>query len=475
MPSPTEAAVPTSPAREHAEQARWRLRDGSARAAWFTRLIDAEFDTPAAHAARISDALRRMLAYAVAAVPWYRRHLATLSARELAAFTSADLSRLPILDRLTLRDQGATLRAAKLPHGERLAGATRTSGTTGQPVEVWHTENSLKLQTLLGQRQLRWWRFDPGASQAAIKLPSALPRTADNRLLAPGESLHLPAWPPVGSLFETGPFHCFASTTPIDEQFAWLQRTAPAYLTARAAVIEHLAFAARDLGPLPLAGMLAIADEVTPGMRQRIEDSFDAPLHQNYGLNEFGLVAVRCAAGGRYHVHAEHCVHEIVDEAGAPCRAGERGRLLLSCLSNPAMPLLRYDTGDLAIAADDPCPCGRTLPAFTALSGRRLHLAVLPPDTYRQREVLHAALEELPASAWCGLRQYQLRHARDGSFTLVLAGAGPPSTALVASVERTWAADCAGVPLRIEHCAHIETPSNGKFQEFVSDYFEAAD
>lgn len=474
MPLPTEAAAPTSPAREHAEQARWRLRDGSAHATWFTRLIEAEFDTPAEHAARSSEALRRMLAHAVAAVPWYRRHVATLSAREVATFTCADLSRLPILDRLTLRDQRAALRATKLPHGERLAGATRTSGTTGQPVEVWHTDNSLKLQTLLGQRQLRWYRFDPGAAHAVIKLPTALPRTAGNRLLAPGEDLRLPAWPPVGSLFETGPYHCFSSATPIDEQFAWLQRTKPDYLTARAAVLEHLAFAARDLGPLRLAGMLAIADEVTPGMRQRIEDSFGAPLHQNYGLNEFGLVAVRCAAGGRYHVHAEHCVHEIVDEAGAPCHAGERGRLLLSCLSNPAMPLLRYDTGDLAIVADDPCPCGRTLPAFTALSGRRLQLAVLPPDTYRQREVLRAALEALPASAWCGLRQYQMRHARDGSFTLVLAGAGMPSTALVASVERTWAAECAGVPLRIEHCAHIETPPNGKFQEFVSDYFEAA-
>lgn len=361
-----------------------------------------------------------------------------------------------------------------MPGSERVAGTTRTSGTTGQPVQVWHTGNSLGLQILLGQRQLRWFRFDPQASYAAIKLPAALPRSADGHALAPGASLTLPAWPQVGAWFETGPYHCYASTTPIDAQLAWLRDTAPVHLTARAAVLEHLALAALDLGALTLGGMLAIADEVTPAMRSHIEGVFDAPLQQNYGLNELGLVAVRCVAGGRYHVHVEHCVHEIVDDNGRACRAGERGRLLLSCLSNPAMPLLRYDTGDLATVAAGPCPCGRTLPSFAALCGRRLHLAQLPPDTYRQREVLHSVLEQLPARAWRGLRQYQIRHARDGHFTLLLAGDAPPAPELVSTIRRAWEMHCAGIPLRVEHCAFIPTAANGKFQEFVSEYFDRA-
>ncbi len=464
----------SSQARELEEQRRWRLRETQAQAPWFTRLIDAEFASPADTAARTGHALQRMIAYARDAVPWYRRRLADLSARTLQSFGLADLPRLPIVQRLELRDHGADFRGRVLPRGERVAGATRTSGTTGQPVQVWHTDNTLRLQTLLGQRQLRWFRFDPQAPFAAIKLPVALPRDADGRPLEPGASLRLPAWVPVGAHFETGPYVCFASTTPIDVQLHWLKTEAPAYLIARTAVLEHLALAARELGAPPLDGLFAIADEATPAMRRRIESVFACPLHQNYGLNELGLVAVRCPEGGRYHVHAEHCVHEIVDDEGRACRAGERGRLLLSCLSNPAMPLLRYDTGDLAVVADGPCPCGRTLPAFADLSGRTLHLATLPPDTYRRREVLHATLEQLPPEAWRGLRQYQIRHARDESFTLLLAGPRPPSPALESRVRRDWDEHCAGVTLHIASCEFIPDAANGKFQEFVSEYWAPA-
>ncbi|MGE3773961.1 MAG: phenylacetate--CoA ligase family protein [Gammaproteobacteria bacterium] len=467
---PTEAAAPSSYAAELAAQAGWRLRPAYAGVDWFTRLVEAEFAAPAEQAARAMQALQRMLSWAAAAVPWYRTRLPRLR----RDFTRDDLQRLPILSRLELRDHGAALRAASLPRGERLAGSTRTSGSTGQPVEVWHTANSLELQALLGQRQLRWFRFDPRAAYAAIKLPGALPRDADGRPIAAGATLRLPAWPTLGDYFETGEYLGYASTTPIDDQLAWLHAIAPRYLVARAAVLEHLALAAEELGPPSLDGIFAIADQVTPDLRRRLARSFGAPPHQNYGLNEMGLVAVRCAAGGRYHVHVEHCWHEIVDADGRACRPGEQGRLLLSCLSNPALPLLRYDTGDRAQVAEGPCPCGRSLPAFAELVGRELHLAPLPPGTYRRKEALATILEALPAAAWRGLRQYQIRHHRDESFTLLLAGHSPPAAEFERTVLARWQTACAAHALRIEFCAEIPPGAGGKFQVFVSEFVDGA-
>lgn len=465
----TDLHAPTSSAAEFAAQAAWRLRPTHAGVDWFARLVEAEFATPAEHAARATQALQRMFAWAASAVPWYRTRLAALAGR---AITVDDLPRLPILDRAVLRDHTDALRPPSLPRGERLAGATRTSGSTGQPVEVGHSANSLKLQTLLGQRQLRWFRFDPRASYAAIKLPGALPRGADGQPLAAGATLRLPAWPALGDYFETGDYLGYASTSPIDEQLAWLRAQTPQYLVARAALLEHLALAAQELGVPPLAGVFAIADQVTPDMRRRITRVFDAPLHQNYGLNEFGLVAVRCAAGGRYHVHVENAWHEIVDADGRACRPGEEGRLLLSGLSNPAQPLLRYDTGDRARVADGPCPCGRTLPAFAELLGRELHLAPLPPHTYQRKEALATILEALPAAYWRGLRQYQIRHHRDGSFTLRLAGHAAPVASFVDTVLTQWQAVSAGHALRFDFVAEIPPGASGKFEMFVSEYVD---
>lgn len=468
---PTETRAPSSRAEELAAQACWRLRPAHAGVDWFTRLVEAEFAPPAEQAARATQALQRMWRWAATAVPWYRARLPNLG----RDFTLDDLQRLPILSRLDLRDHREALRAPALPRGERLAGSTRTSGSTGQPVEVWHTANGLKLQGLLGQRQLRWFRFDPRAVYAAIKLPGALPRAAGGQPIAVGATLRLPAWPTLGEYFETGEYLGYASTAPIDDQLAWLHAHAPRHLVARAAVLEHLALAAEEIGPPPsLDGVFAIADQVTPAMRRRLARVFGAPPHQNYGLNEMGLVAVRCAAGGRYHVHIEHCWHEIVDADGKACGPGEQGRLLLSCFSNPAMPLLRYDTGDRAQVADGPCPCGRSLPAFAELVGRELHLAPLPPGTYPRKEALTTILEALPAAMWRGLRQYQIRHHRDENFTLLLAGRSPPTAELERAVLAQWQTVGAGHALRIEFRADIPPGLGGKFEIFVSEFVDGA-
>ena len=47
------------------------------------------------------------------------------------------------------------------------------------------------------------------------------------------------------------------------------------------------------------------------------------------------------------------------------------GEVVLTSFYNFAMPFIRYDIGDLAIAAHGPCPCGRTLPRLTTVLGRQ--------------------------------------------------------------------------------------------------------
>src|SRR6202021_2920702 len=65
---------------------------------------------------------------------------------------------------------------------------------------------------------------------------------------------------------------------------------------------------------------------------------------------------------------------EVVDERGAPSRAGEMGRVLVTTLQNHLMPLVRYEIGDYAIVATEPCICGRTLPALDRVIGRSVNL-----------------------------------------------------------------------------------------------------
>ena len=51
----------------------------------------------------------------------------------------------------------------------------------------------------------------------------------------------------------------------------------------------------------------------------------------------------------------------IDPDSGRPTPIGDQGELVITTLGRTASPLLRYRTGDLVVANDEPCPCGRTL------------------------------------------------------------------------------------------------------------------
>ena len=198
-------------------------------------------------------------------------------------------------------------------------------------------------------------------------------------------------------------------------------------------------------------------------------------MHLSYGLNELGRVAVRCAAG-RYHVQAENCIVEIVDEQGQPCAAGESGRLLVTSLLNFATPLLRYDTGDVGIAVAGPCPCGRTLPSFAEVSGRLRRFAGLPPGSRQRFNVLAGAVEQMPRELMRGLRQYQVHQNVDESFELRVRLEAPLPGGFIERVQAAWA----GLSLEprraltVVEVARIPASPSGKLLDFSSDLYEDA-
>ena len=139
------------------------------------------------------------------------------------------------------------------------------------------------------------------------------------------------------------------------------------------------------------------------------------------------------------------------------------------------MPLLRYDTGDLAQAVDADCPCGRSLPAFGEVIGRYSRIAFLPEGTLGLVGAVSGAVEEMPAQHAQGLRQIQIHQYRDKRFELRVAATAPLPPAFEQIVQAAWAQT--GVadtqPLAIVQVREIARPPGGKFQVFTSDFMPA--
>ena len=254
----------------------------------------------------------------------------------------------------------------------------------------------------------------------------------------------------------------------------WIAEEEPVTLVGYPSFFEELALE-NGCQPLPksVQSLIGVGGLMTPEMRDRVEGAFGVPVDQSYGLREAGFVAFRCRAG-RYHVQEEHVVVEIVDEKGKLVAPGETGRLVVTPLNNRAMPLLRYDTGDLAIPADGPCPCGRTLQSFSGLVGRYRRFAQTPPGTRERVNGLMEFLQTLPAEEVRHLRRYRLHQSNGGFFELVLEisqGEGEPLSRVVAAAWEDIDGGEVKWPLKVsvrepgEACDH-------KWRDFTSDYHE---
>jgi phenylacetate-CoA ligase len=86
-------------------------------------------------------------------------------------------------------------------------------------------------------------------------------------------------------------------------------------------------------------------------MREAITKVFQCPVYNRYGSREVGDIA--CERPGLYGLWVAPWGNyvEVIDHRGASLRAGAEGELIITCLTNFAMPLLRYQIGDRGVLA----------------------------------------------------------------------------------------------------------------------------
>jgi len=460
---------------EGEQQKKWRLKPNWQGYDGFDRLIETEFLTPEEQWDFVDLQITNLAYHCGQNVRYYRRVWQDLGINFADITDRNALSRLPILTKQDVQENARQLISQQLPDGHQIHTSTTTSGTTGEPLQILYSRACSHFFTLLKQRQLRWFRYDPTGLYGSLRPANDLPRDKNGELQAKDKIHQGNAWPVVGGIFETGKFIGLDDANEAEIKLQWLEQHQPDYLLGQSAQIEHIALLARDSSvQLNLKGIEAISQQLTPDMQGVIESSMGAPVHQNYGLNEVGIVAARCPEGGQYHVHSEHCMIEIVDEQGQPCEPGQQGRLLVTVFGNLAMPLIRYDTDDLAIASTEPCICGRTLPHFSGIQGRYRRTALLPEGAWEYWVNFQRCLGRLPTEYLHNLRQYQLFHHKNLDFTLKLVTQGQLNPKLIEEVTRLWdRPHTPGAPeLSIEYVDHIHRPDGGKFQNFASEYFK---
>lgn len=114
--------------------------------------------------------------------------------------------------------------------------------------------------------------------------------------------------------------------------------------------------------------------------RQRIEQNLGVKAYNSYGISEMmgPGVAFECQEQNGLHIWEDYFIVEIIDPVTLkPVPDGELGELVLTTINREAMPLLRYRTRDLTCILPGECACGRHHKRLARLQGRSDDMIIL--------------------------------------------------------------------------------------------------
>ncbi|MCK5759177.1 MAG: phenylacetate--CoA ligase family protein [Clostridiales bacterium] len=135
-----------------------------------------------------------------------------------------------------------------------------------------------------------------------------------------------------------------------------------------------------DIKPMKLA--LTGGANLIPRYKKIIEKAFKTKVYDRYASAETGNMANQCLEREGYHyVPVVHYI-EILDENMKPVRDGETGSLYVTTLAKRAMPLIRYQIGDLVVKTEKTCSCGSRFPMIGSISGREREGVTSPSGSY---------------------------------------------------------------------------------------------
>lgn len=119
----------------------------------------------------------------------------------------------------------------------------------------------------------------------------------------------------------------------------------------------------------PAVSIITSAETLTEQMRAQISECFGVPVYNRYGSREVGNIASECSSHRGLHLLPDKHVEVVDGESGMPLMS-KPGKILVTLFSNLAMPLIRYDIGDIGILTDEGCDCGLNSPLLKKVLGR---------------------------------------------------------------------------------------------------------
>lgn len=375
-----------------------------------------------------------------------RRREVLERAREVPHYVSLGASSeedWPLLDKETVRRDPTALLATDV--NRRRMYEEHTSGSTGTPLRLWWSRETVRGWYALFEARARRWR---GVSRHE---PWAI---LGGRLVVATDRRRPPYWVWNAGLRQLylSSFHLSADT--VIAYADAIEARGVTHLVGYPSALATLARGLEQTGRV-VAGVTAVianAEPVLPGQRESVSAAFDSRLTDTYGMAELAVAASECEAGSQ-HLWPEVGSVEVID-----------GELVATGLLNADMPLIRYRTGDRLEQPptwDHNCACGRTLPIMGPIEGRTDDV-VVTPDGRRLGRLDPIFKADLPVV------EAQIIQDRPDHLQVLVVPTGTFEERDRSRLERRVQEHVGDVAVDVEVVDRIDRGASGKFRAVVS-------
>jgi phenylacetate-CoA ligase len=363
---------------------------------WLALSRKSQWESPEAIRARQWTELQCLLWHAFEHCAWYRAQFRRLGISPGDAIGPEDFHKLPLVSKNDIRHHRGEMLADN--YRDRVF-VHRTGGSTGTPLEFFVSYDSYQWRHAMSLRGYGWagseegdrhflvWGAPIGTPPLRNRIKSKLHNAVLRRRLFSSFGFS-----------EAGMAECARKIN------AFRPLTIIGYTNALVLLAQHIL----EHGPAiaPVRGVITAAEAVNDVQRQTIEKAFGAPVFASYGSREFMLIGMECEWHKGLHLSSENLYVELIKD-GEPVRAGETGEVVVTDLHNFGMPFIRYPIGDLAIASERTCPCGRGLPLLERVDGRILDVIRTPDGRIVPGEFFPHLMKEFTA-----VKQFQVVQKR---------------------------------------------------------------
>jgi phenylacetate-CoA ligase len=303
--------------------------------------------------------LRNIVNSAYENLYYYREIFDKLGIKPNAIENIDDLQKLPVLSKRDVLENEKSLISS---HCKEKLYTRKTGGSTGMTLHFMKEAKALALNDAVMWRCYKWYDIDIGDKQvrfwgvpvtSGLRWKEQLKDFILNRIRI--------------SAFDISESSCL-------EYYKKIKRFKPAYFYGYTTAIYGFCLfmkkAGINLHELNLKAVICTAEKMYPHHLELFKEVFNCPVVDEYGSSETGIISFQCKSGNM-HLMSDHLCIEFLDEDSNHVKAGETGRIVVTDLASYAMPLIRYDIGDMGKASDDKCSCGINLPLMEIIEGRK--------------------------------------------------------------------------------------------------------